>query len=314
VNTTPTSTSLADEISLRDVFLVLKRWWWLTLFLPLLLALAAFIIGSTLPKVYSSRGLLNLTTLKVEPNQILENGDSDRRSLFANLPLSNALAQGFEDSLLDKLSSADPKTTLQTEFDELRNLLVIKVDASSANESSQKVTQGLKDAQSYFRQQITQAILSNATATIAQTERELRASKQTLAQLGQTISNPNTNTSSAALESNGVDPQIARSDNPGATYIRLEEAKLQTEIARAQAKIKALDDLRPGSQSLDRTVDLYLRAQVLALPSQNAKQTEPRPILYAIIALILGLLTGIILPFTLETIQSQDLPSENIPC
>jgi hypothetical protein len=303
VNTTPTSTSLADEISVRDVFLVLKRWWWLTVFLPLVLALAAFVLGSALPKVYSSRGLLSLTTLKLEPNQTPESGDSDRRSLFTNLPLPNALAQGFEDSLLNNPSSAELKPTLQTEFDELRNLLVIKVDASSADESSQKVTQGLNDAQSYFRQQITRAIQINVTATIAQTERELRVSKQTLAQLGQTISNPNTNTSSAALESNGVDPQIARSNNPGATYIRLEEAKLQTEIARAQAKVKALDDLKPGSQSLDRTVDLYLRAQALALPGQNAKQTEPRPILYAIIAFILGLFTGIILPFTFDSIH-----------
>ena len=303
VNTIPNPTSLADEISLRDVFLVLKRWWWLTLSLPILLAISAFLIGSALPKVYSSRGLLSLTTLKTEPTQTPDTIDLERRSLFANLPLPNALAQGFEDSLNENRINAENQPNMRTEFDEIRNLLVFKVDASSGTLASQKVEQGLKGAQAYFRKQITEAILVNATATIAQTQQALSVSQQTLVQLGRPNSSKNTNNSSAALESNGIDPQIARSSNPGAAYIGLEEAKLQTEIARGNAKITALEKLKSNPQRLNTVVDLYLRAQVLASPSQNENQTEPKPVLYTVIALILGLFIGIILPFALESAQ-----------
>jgi uncharacterized protein involved in exopolysaccharide biosynthesis len=317
---TPQTHPPTDEITLRELYLLLKKWSLTILGVALGMAALAFAVSQLLPKTYTSQVTLSLS-LVGQPNQGLRS-DQDLRNnqgllpdqvLLNNLPSLLGLAQGFVDLqntrlMAEKLDVTDPTQFYSVRFDERRGLLLLTAQGQTAAEAKARAERILVVAREYLENKIAEAVRSNIRAAQAQAQIDLRAAQDGLkgiqAQLRTepdlVASNP---TLAAALEARGTDPQTARAASPAFTSLSLDESRLRSQIAQLEARIESYYGSLLEPQHLSRLVSQALLIQVLVPPAEPLGPTSPRPLLFTVIGGVLGLLLGVLWASVAEAIR-----------
>lgn len=295
----------SDEISLRDIYLVLKRRMWQILGLGIALAVVTLLWSLLWPKTYTSQVVVSLS-LANQSNQ----------GLLNNLPSLPGLAQGFVDLqqtrlLANQLDVDDPTRFYKARFDEKRGLLFLTAEGRTAAEAHERAERILEVARKYLERNLLEGAQANLRAALAQSRLDLQAAQDALksiqAQLAQApdkvVSNP---TIAAALEARGSDPQTARATNPAYTSLSLDESRLRSQIAQLEARIGTLTDFLKQPESINQLVSQALLVQVLVPPTEPLRPSFPRPVLFTIVAGVLGLLLGVLWAFVAEAIRPRE--------
>jgi uncharacterized protein involved in exopolysaccharide biosynthesis len=309
-----------DEITLRELYLLFKKWSLTILAIALGSAVLAFTVSQLLPRTYTSQVVVSLS-LVGQPNQGLRS-DRDLRNnqgllpdqvLLNNLPSLLGLAQGFVDLqntrlMAEKLEVTDPTQFYSIRFDEKRGLLLLTAQGQTAAEAKARAERILVVAREYLENKIAEAVRSNVRAAQAQAQIDLRAAQDGLrgiqAQLRTepdlVASNP---TLAAALEARGIDPQVARTASPAFTSLSLDESRLRSQIAQLEPRINLLTEFLQQPERIGQLVSQALLIQVLVPPAEPLGPTSPRPLLFTVTGGVLGLLLGVLWASVAEAIR-----------
>lgn len=294
-----------EELSLRDIYLILKRWSRVIIGLGIGLAIVAFLATQLLPKTYTSQVVVSLS---------LANQSS--QGLLNNLPSLSGLAQGFVDLqntrlLAEQLEVSDPTRFYSTRFDDKRGLLFLTAEGRTSAEAGALAERILRVARKYLEDSLVEGARANIRAAQTQAQLDLRAARDGLkgiqAQLRLAPDRAASNaTVAAGLEARGNDPQAARAANPAYTSLSLDESRLRSQIAQLEARITTLSDFLQQPESIGQLVSQALLVQVLVPPAEPLRPSFPRPLLFTVIAWVLGLLVGILWAFIAEAIRPRE--------
>lgn len=294
-----------DEISLRDLYVVLRRWRVLVLGCAIGAALVALVVSLALPKRYESMGVYSLS-LQIDK----------MTAPLTNLPSLSGLAQGYNDSLettarSNELGEAVPKGLFSAKYDEkkgLWSLVGVGVTPELAQERADRL---MGSARKYVMDRITQSVKVNIAGTLEQARLDLGVAEQSLLRVGQAmgsvpqVSNRDGATT-AGLESQSVDPLSARSNNPAYVALAVQQSQLKVQRAQAQARVQSYLDLLNAPTRLAAFTGQALSIQTITEPTAPLDATSPRPALYTALAGIVGLFIGSILPFVIEAVRDPE--------
>ncbi|GIW36920.1 MAG: hypothetical protein KatS3mg073_1065 [Meiothermus sp.] len=296
---------VSDEISLRDIYLVLKQRAWLIVGMSVGLAMLTLLWSLLWPKTYTSQVVVSLS---------LSNQSS--QGLLNNLPSLAGLAQGFVDLqqtrlLANQLGVDDPTRYYKARFDEKRGLLFLTAQGGTAAEAGERAERILQVARTYLERNLLEGAQANLRAALTQARLDLRAAQDGLkgiqAQLKVAPDRAASNaTIAAGLEARGNDPQAARTSNPAYTSLSLDESRLRSQIAQLEARITTLSDFLKQPEAIGQLVSQALLVQVLVPPAEPLRPSFPRPLLFTVVAGVLGLLLGVIWAFVAEAIQPRE--------
>ncbi|MCX7782127.1 MAG: lipopolysaccharide biosynthesis protein, partial [Meiothermus sp.] len=183
----------------------------------------------------------------------------------------------------------------------------------TAAEAGERAERILQVARTYLERNLLEGAQANLRATQTQARLDLRAAQDGLkgiqAQLriapDRTASNANA-TIAAGLEARGNDPQAARASNPAYTSLSLDESRLRSQIAQLEARITTLTDFLQQPEAIGQLVSQALLVQVLVPPAEPLRPSFPRPLLFTVIAGVLGLLIGVLWAFVAEAIRPRE--------
>jgi LPS O-antigen subunit length determinant protein (WzzB/FepE family) len=296
-----------DELSLRDFYLILRKSRNTILITAIGLGLLTLLLSLALPKTYISKVIVGLG---FSPQQ---------NALLANLPSPTGLAQGFGDLLetsvlTQQLELPRPSQTYKSKFDEKKTLWTLSAKGKTREQAQQNAERILQVAKEYLTDRLTQGVTLNANSSLAQTQLDLRGAQESLRRVQEELkklaqSTPaSSGTTAAGLEARGIDPQIARTANPALTSLSLDESRLRSSVAQTQARVQTLTQLIENPAEISRLVGQALNVQVLVPPAQPLRASFPRPLLFTVIAGVLGLLLGIFWAFVSEAIRPRPEP------
>jgi hypothetical protein len=304
-----------EEVTLADIYAVLKRWRFLIVGLTVVGVALALLVSLLLPKVYVSRVVLSLSAPQ---QQAVGQEVSDQ--LLANLPSVTGLAKGFDDLLATKrvaevLNVPAPSGEPDARFDEKKNLLTLRADGGSAEEASQNATQLLTVTKRFITTRVVRGMLANAESMISRATLDRETALQSLQGLRAAAGAvPRTGAPSAAtsagLEGQGVRPPVARASDPALVDLSLEESKLRAQVAKTEARIVGLQALIKNPGRLESLVGQAVQVQELVPVTQPLQPDSPRPLLYAALAGVLSLMLGLLIPFVVEAVRSPGLPTQ----
>ncbi|GIW24928.1 Wzz/FepE/Etk N-terminal domain-containing protein [Meiothermus sp.] len=295
----------SDELSLRDLYYVLKRHRNLIISLPLGAAILIFALSLLWPKTYTSQVVVSLS---------LSNQSS--QGLLNNLPSLAGLAQGFVDLqqtklLANQLGVDDPTRFYKARFDEKRGLLFLTAQGRTAAEAGERAERILRVARTYLERNLLEGAQANLRAAQTQARLDLRAAQDGLkgiqAQLKIAPDRAASDaTIAAGLEARGTDPQAARASNPAYTSLSLDESRMRSQIAQLEARIATLTDFLQQPGAIGQLVSQALLVQVLVPPAEPLRPSFPRPLLFTVVAGVLGLLLGVLWAFVAEAIRPRE--------
>lgn len=301
----PNEAQVSDEISLRDIYLVLKQRARLILGLSVGLAMITLVSSLLWPKTYTSQVVVSLS---------LSNQSS--QGLLNNLPSLAGLAQGFVDLqqtklLANQLGVDDPTRFYKARFDEKRGLLFLTAQGRTAAEAEERAERILQVARTYLERNLLEGAQANLRAAQTQARLDLRAAQDGLKGIQAQIRIAPDRTSSdatiaAGLEARGNDPQAARAGNPAYTSLSLDESRLRSQIAQLEARITTLTDFLKQPDAIGQLVSQALLVQVLVPPAEPLRPSFPRPVLFMVVAGVLGLLLGVLWAFVAEAIRPRE--------
>lgn len=296
----------SEDVSLRDIYLILNRKRMLIIGLTLLLALLTLVVSLVWPKTYTSKVVVSLSLA----NQ------SNQQGLLNNLPSLSGLAQGFVDlqstTLLAKdLGVSEPPSVYKASFDDKKGLLNLSAKGKTPAIAKERAERILNVARNYLRERMVEGASSNIRAALTQTQLDLQAAKESLkrirAELASTPDKGQPNaTIAAGLEARQVDPQAARASSPGYTSLSLDESRFRSSVAQLEARIDTLKQFLNEPDSINQLVGQALQVQTLVPPAEPLRPTSPRPVLYTAIAAVLGLLLSLLWAFIAEAIRPSD--------
>lgn len=299
----------SEDISLRDIYLVLNRKRRLIVGLTLLLALLTLGVSLVWPKTYTSKVVVSLSLA----NQ------SNQQGLLNNLPSLPGLAQGFVDlqstTLLARdLGVSEPPSVYKASFDDKKGLLNLSAKGKTPALAKERAERILNVARNYLRERMVEGASSNIRAALTQTQLDLQAAKESLKRIrAELASTPDKGqadaTVAAGLEARQVDPQAARAASPGYTSLSLDESRFRSSVAQLEARIDTLKQFLNEPDSINQLVGQALQVQTLVPPAEPLRPTSPRPVLYTAIAAVLGLLLSLLWAFVAEAIRPSS-PSE----
>lgn len=291
-----------DDISLRDLYLVLHRWRWLVLALPLGAAALTFVVSQFLPRSYQSRGVYSLSEVTDKLSSPLN-----------NLPSLTGLVQGYSDALQStalnaQLGETEPWEVFKTRFDDKRSIWTLTGSGSSPQQAQQRTERLMQSARTYLEDRIVGTVKANIAGTLEQTRLDLDQATSSLKALEAVVSStPQVSSRDAAtvagLEAQGVGPQSSRTTNPAFVSLTLQLTQLKAQRAYAQARLETFTGLLNNPKRLKAFVGQALTVQTLATPSVPVRPESPRPLLFTAVAGVLGLLLGLLMPFVFEAIR-----------
>jgi hypothetical protein len=295
-----------DEITLRDLYVVLHRWRLFIVAMTLGAALLALVVSLALPKKFESKGVYSLSLL------------TDRMvAPLNNLPALAGLAQGYGDSLNTTMLAAvlqesEPSTMFSAKFDEKRGLWTLIGQGSTPALAKERADRLMQSARGYLEERIVAGIRVNIAGVLEQARLDLSITKQSLDGITQILaSTPQVSNrdgaTTAGLESQGVGPQSARSNNPAYVSLAVQQSQLRAQQAQYQARVQTYTDLLKDSARLKVFAGQAFSVQTISAPTEPLSAASPRPLLYAAIAGVVGLLVGLLVPFVFESIRDPDL-------
>jgi uncharacterized protein involved in exopolysaccharide biosynthesis len=298
-----------DEISLRDLYVILHRWRLFILGMTLGAALLALVISLALPKKFESKGVYSLNLV------------TDRMvAPLNNLPALVGLAQGYGDSLNTTtlaavLQEPEPSRVFLTKFDEKRGLWTLTSQGSTPALAKERAQRLMQSARAYLEERILAGIRVNIAGALEQSRLDLSITKQSLDGITQILaSTPQVSNRDGAtiagLESQGVGPQSARSNNPAYVSLAVQQSQLRAQQAQSQARVQTYTDLLKDPARLKVFAGQAFSIQTISAPTEPLDAIWPRPVLYAAVAGVVGLLLGLLLPFVFESVRDPEAARE----
>lgn len=307
-DTTPVSAS--DELSLRDVYLVLRRWGRFIAVFTLAIAVIVLIVTLVMPKTYISRVTLSLST-----NAASLGGSGLTGQLLNNLPSLPGLAEGFSSllqttALTKELGVDNPEERYKVFFDAKKGLLTLTANGSTAREASENTTKLTAVLKRYFTDRMVSAIVTNIDSLISRSRIDLVNTKENLRllQLELKKTPSETRTLDSIIPITGANGQSggalsARGINPAYSTLSVQEATLRTGLAQSQSLIQALEPFKGQAAELEKLVGQALQLQDLTPAAEPLRADQPKPVLYTALAGVLGLLISVIWAFFSEALR-----------
>ena len=291
-----------DEISLRDIYLILKRSSRMIFGLSLATFLVVFGLSYMLPSTYESEAMVQALVLR-PANQ---GGSLGVANIFRTLPEGKAMGLGFNKQIKNKGPYViniigNTSVKVKSSIDYNKNILTISVLGHDAAETQQFVEELLAAFNKYVRDQAYGAANASLNGALEQARLDAEALQAKIEQLRQSLSDivpvKNGPASQAVLESNNIPPNVARADNPALAYVSLELAKQQTYMASLEAEINALQRLATNPEQLRRLSEQAARVNVLSPPSLPQEPVAPRPVFNAVLAAVLAFMAAVFWAF-----------------
>ena len=294
-----------DEISLRDLYVILHRWRFLIVGLTLGAALVALAVSLVLPKRYESVGVYSLSL------------ETDKMTApLTNLPTLTGLMQGYSDSLgttarTKELAEAVTQGLFAAKYDEKRGLWSLTGVGVTPELAKERADRLMLSAQNYIEDRVSNSVKVNIAGTLEQSKVDLSILEQSLQRIGDAmVTTPQVSNrdgaTTAGLEAQSVNPLSARSNNPAFVALAVQQSQLKAQRAQLQARVQTYTELVNNPARLKAFTGQALSIQTIAEPTVPQSATSPRPALIAAIAGILGLLIGLILPFLIEAVRDPE--------
>jgi capsular polysaccharide biosynthesis protein len=115
---------------------------------------------------------------------------------------------------------------------------------------------------------------------------------------------PSNSENAAALESQGVNPQLARANNPALVNLALQVSQLKVSLAAQQARQISLETTLKNPTAFAALVGQGFQVQVLSKPSPALEPESPKLGIMTALGLVAGLLLGVIGAFVLEALRA----------
>ncbi len=307
-----------DEISLRDVYLILKRSSRMILGVTLLALVVAYGVSVLLPPTYESEALVQALVLKTS-DEATAPGVTD---VFRTLPDGTAMGLGFNKQIENEgpyvakvIGNAPVK--VESRFDDKKNVLTITVRGRDAAETRQFAEELLAAFGNYVRDQAYAGASASLEGVLEQARLSYAALQARIDQLKNSLSQAvpvgTGDAAKLALESDGVPPNVARSDDPALAYMSLELAKQQTDKASLEAEINALQQLAANPDQLRRLSEQAARVNVLSPPPLPQEPVAPRPLLNAVLAAVLAFVLAVFWAFISAALADEETSAEPAP-
>lgn len=299
-----------DEVSLRDLYVILRRWRVLIAVLTLIPMIVTLLVCLILPRVYVSK-----VTLSLGLNGQSVGGSGITAQLLTNLPSLAGLAQGFTDLMGTKviagqLGDSDPDRKYTARFLEKQGLFALTARGGSSIESLKNAQRFSEVAKQYFKGRLVLAVISNLESLLTRSRIDIANMQENLRRLQIELKNtpPETRTIEALLPSTAGSGRAngalsARGTSPAFATLSVQEATLRTGLAQSQALIEALESIQRQPGELDKLIGQALQLQELVPAAEPLRPDQPRPLLYTLIAGVLGLFIGLIAPFVIEAVR-----------
>ncbi len=299
---------------MRDLYVVLKRWRAMIVVLTLVPMIVTFLICLILPRVYVSK-----VTLSLGLNTQSVGGSGITAQLLTNLPSLAGLAQGFTDLMgtkiiADQLNEPDPDRTYTAKFLEKQGLFVLTAKGSSSTEALKNAQRFSNVAKAYFKGRLVLAVISNLESLLSRSRLDLGNMQENLKRLQVELKStpPETRTIEALLPSAGINGRAngalsARGTSPAFATLSVQEATLRAGLAQASALIEALERIQGQPGELDKVIGQALQLQELVPAAEPLRPDQPRPLLYTLIAGVLGLFVSLLVPFLIEAVREPRL-------
>lgn len=291
--------SVNEEISLRDIYLILKKNIGLVLGSSLGLGLGALLVAFILPANFSSQVVINLAV-------------DNERSEFKAAPNAAGLSQGFiqlvnNESLAQRLDEERLLNIYKAKFDDKKSLLTLTTQGTSAEQAFERAKRFEQEAVNYFNDQLSQVVTTNLSATLTQTKLDIATTKDNLKRLELLLQSNqgllSNSENAAALESRGVNPQLARASNPALVNLSLQISQLRVSLAAQQAKQISLETLQKDPNVFAALLAQGFQVQILSKPTPALEPEFPRPGLMTALGLVAGLLIGLVGAFVVEALR-----------
>ena len=275
-----------DELTLRDLYLILKRRARLIWSGAIGLALVAFAASALMPKTYESAAVFSVASSKgAKPAALVE-------AFKARLGTAGFAKQ---------LGEGDRVTWAKVRYDEKKGYLRLTASAHDPETARARAVALAEAASEDFvadqlvslKRELEKERADLRTTLLALTERQkvLEASLRALPKGSVT---PN---AGEALRSMGVDPLVAESPDPAAAYLRLELAKVEADMAAKTGRLKQLEALLSDEAALRRLAEARSPLRLVASPGLPLEPVAPRPLLNTALAFVLGLFLAVFWAF-----------------
>ncbi len=311
---------MEDEISLRDLYLMLKRQSRWILAFTAIVTLAVFAVSSLWPPTYESEAVAQALVLNQNGTE-LESPAAPY--VFRTLPAGSALGVGFSKQIKTKgpyVARVIGEATVKAEarFDDKKGLLTITVRGNDPEETRQFALDLISAFADYVKDRVFQSAGANLAGALAQSRLKLTSVQSQISELNTSLSSvPRVAAESdaqTALESAGVPPNVARASNPALAYLGLELAKQQAQLAGLNAEIASLEALASDPAQLRRLSEQVAQVNVLSPPAVPEEPVAPRVLLNTALAAVLALMTAVFFAFLREAVIAEpDLSATPAP-
>ena len=310
---------MEDEISLRDLYLILKRQsrWILTA--TALVTVAVFAVSSLWPPTYESEAVAQALVLD-QGADLSGNQDGGRLGfplatyVFRTLPSGPALGMGFskqietEGPYVDRVIG-ETRLKIKGRFDEKKNLLTISVRGPDPEEARQFAQDLISAFDDYVKDRVFRSAAANLAGALAQSRLQLASVRSQIAELEAALAKvPPVDAGTdaqTALESDGVAPNVARASNPALAYLGLELAKQQSQLANLNSEIASLEALTGDPAQLRRLSEQVAQVNVLSPPAVPEEPVAPRVLLNTALAALLTLMLAVFAAFLREAVAAE---------
>ncbi len=267
-----------DELTLRDLYLILKKRARLIWSGAIGLALVALAISALMPKTYESAAVFSVASSKgAKPAALVE-------AFKARLGTAGFAKQ---------LGEGDKVTWAKVRYDEKKGYLRLTASAHDPETARARAVALAEAASEGFvadqlislKQELKKERADLKASLLALTERQ-KILKAAFAALPKGMSSPE---ASRALRAAGANPLVAESPDPAAAYLRLELAKVEADMAAKTGRLKQLEALLSDEAALRRLAEARSPLQLVASPGLPLEPVAPRPLLNTVLAFVLGL-------------------------
>ena len=292
------------------MYLVLQRWGRFIAIFTAASAVAVLIVSLLLPKTYVAKAALSLSA-----NTASLGGSGLTGQLLSNLPSLPGLADGFSNllqttALTKDLGEDDPEERYKVSFDTKKGVLTLTAKGGTAREAFDNTTKLTAVIKNYFTNRAVEVIVTNIDSLISRSKLDLANTKENLRllqlEIKKTPSETRTLDSIVPITgSNGAAGGAfsARGISPAYSTLSVQEATLRTGLAQSQALIEALEPYKRDPTELKTLVGQALQLQELTPAAEPLRAEQPKPVLYAALAGVLGLLISVIWAFVAEALR-----------
>ncbi len=292
-----------EEITLRDLYLALRRqaaWIWGLTLGALALAVAVSLL---MPPTYESRALV---------------GISLQKSTLGELGLSvDSLASGFADEVkagsgeVAARFAPEERGGLSARYDAKKKLLTLSAKGRSAEEAKDRAERLLAAFRDYVGGRAYERLDHLLGAQVEAARSSLKTAEARRSILLKALGvvqgpSPLDDSVRALLEQSGVPAAVARSGDIADAYLRLKLAEQDATLAGLQSRLEFLEGLRKDESRLRAMAGESAQVIAFARPGLPRDPVSPRPLLYAALAAVLGLMAGVFVALIREALRDPE--------